>query len=181
MRYYGGLRAQSESGEDFSVRMNKVVKLYFEEAWHRVMLGAEGEDEREVGILRAALCSFVTTLQGIELQTMGKIHAEECGIYQSFTENNVRQLSLKVARGKTSVEDMPSWREVVKMRDIRHEVVSLMTVKFFEADITFSKRELRTLIENNEKRRLRPHEVSKLEGTDEASPYEAVFCRAIDY
>ena len=59
------------SGEDFSARTNKVVKLYFEEAWHRVMLGAEGEDEREVGILRAALCSFVRTLQGIELQTMG--------------------------------------------------------------------------------------------------------------
>ena len=44
----------------------------------------------------------------------------------------MRQLALKVARGKTSVEDMPSWREVVKMRDIRHEVVSLMTVKGVE-------------------------------------------------
>ena len=102
----------------------------------------------EVGMLRAALCNFVRTLQGIELQTMGEIYAEECGIYQSFTENNVRQLALKVAGGfATSVEDMPSWAEVVRMRDIRHEIVSLMTVKFFEADVTFSKRELQTLIE----------------------------------
>ena len=62
VRYYGGMRAQSESGEDFSVRMNKVVKLYFEEAWHRCLLGAEGKDQREVGMLRAALCSFVRTL-----------------------------------------------------------------------------------------------------------------------
>ena len=176
VRYYGGMRAQSESGDDFSVRMNKVVTLYFEEAWHRCMLGAEGEDEREVGSLRAALCDFVRTLQGIELQTMGERYCEECGIYQTFTENNVRELARKVAGGvRTSVEDMPTWGEVVRMRDIRHEVVSLMTVKFTDDEVKFSKRTLRTLVEKNEERRLNRREVSKLEGTEGPSPYEAIF------
>ena len=64
------------SGEDKDAFMKQamaLVRLSFEEAWHRCLLGAQGK------VMRPALCSIVVTMKDFEEDTLGA-NAADLGV-----------------------------------------------------------------------------------------------------
>ena len=74
----------------------------------------------------------------------------------------------------TTVEDMPSFEEVMRIGDLRIEVRSLMMMKMRKGSIHMSTVEVRCIIEAASGS-LDEKELRKLPGTEEPSVFEALF------
>ena len=137
--YYKGV----ETMEAFMMRAMSLVRLYFEEAFHRTLLSAEGR------LMRSGLCSLMVTLRNLEADTIVR-DVDRLGCFWTFTEGNVRSLAMKVANNETtSLEMMPSYDEVMKSADMRVEAFSLKLVRVLPSSIVMSQAEVKALIESH--------------------------------
>ena len=70
------------------------------------------------------------------------------GIFCTLTETNVRDLALKIAREEvTTIEDLPSYSEAMRNHDMRHEVFSLVPIRFTSNLLTMTAAEVRAMSE----------------------------------
>ena len=70
------------------------------------------------------------------------------GIFCTLTETNVRDLAMKIARNEvTTIEDMPSYSEAMRNHDMRHEVFSLVPIRFGANLLTMTVDEVRAMSE----------------------------------
>ena len=120
MAYY--LRPHEEV-ELFLSRAMRLMRLYIEEAWHRVMLT---ETNR---LRRRSLSSLMVTMRSFEADMIPELQMS-LGIFYTFTLANVREMSRKIASEveETSIEMCPSYEGVMDS-EMRLEVISLMLVK----------------------------------------------------
>jgi len=126
---------------NFEVRAMHIVRLYIEEAVHRHLLGLE------TPMGKAGACSFMLTMRNIEENTIPQ-DAKTLGIFTTFTEANLRDLALRMARGETTtVEHMPSYAEAMRNMDMKHEVFSLIPVRVEPRLIAMTRAEVRAMIE----------------------------------
>ena len=73
------------------------------------------------------------------------------GIFCSFTPANVRDIAEKVARNEvTTVEDMPSYAEAMRNYDMKHEVFSLIPMRFSPEVLAMTTAEVLSLIHISE-------------------------------
>ena len=96
------------------------------------------------------------------------------GIFSTFTEANLRDLAMRIARGEnTSVENMPSYGAAMRNTDMKHEVFSLIPVRTSPGSIAMTRAEVRAMIEAVHGP-LRPeaHVPGRIEG---ASVFGAIF------
>ena len=85
-------------------------------------------------------------------------------------------LAMKIGNGMvTSIENMPSFHEVMSMSDLKVEAFSLMMVRVTDSSIVMSKAEVKTIIEAVTGAPLTEKELSKLPGTEEPSVFEKFF------
>ena len=165
-RYY--LRNGEEKSE-FMTKAVLVVRLFFEEAWHRAVLGSKGK------LMRSAMCSMIVSIKEFEENTLGKF-APDLGIFWTFTEAAVKSLAMRIGKGEvTSVEDMPSFHEVMQIADLRVEAFSLMMVRVTEGSIRMSKADVKAQIEAVTGSPLTEKELRRLPGTEEPSVFEELF------
>ena len=136
MRYY---LSAGEDVEAFLARAMNLVRLYLEEALHRVLL-------HEMATLRRkALGNLMVTMRGLEGAMMGA-RQRTIGIFFRFTEDNVRaMLSTIAAGGQTDLSICPSF-EAVMSTEMRLEVISLMHVTAVPSLVTMTNEEVRALI-----------------------------------
>lgn len=150
-----------EKVEDFAMRATRLVRLYLEEALHRVLLG-EANPMR-----KAAYCTVCMTLN--------KLEGGE-GLWKTFTEANVMRLAEQLQAGEdTSIENLPSFEEVKKHGDLMVEVVSLKPVKIVPESILMSQAEIKSLIEYV--RQIRVPEHVELPGSEGPSKLQGIFER----
>ena len=165
VKYYMG---GNEDKASFLQRAIALVRLYFEEAFHRCLLG--GED----ALMKAAYCSIVVSMRSFEIDTLGA-RAPELGVFWTFTEGNVRSMAQRVGRNEpTSLEICPSFTEVMRSPDMRVEAFSLLLVRVQPSSIMMSRAEVRHVIESlggevNEE------EAPRLPGTASPSPFAQFF------
>ena len=70
------------------------------------------------------------------------------GIFCTLTETNVRDLAMKIARNEvTTMEDMHSYSEAMRNHDMRHEVFSLVPIRFTSNLLTMTAAEVRAMSE----------------------------------
>ena len=70
------------------------------------------------------------------------------GMFCSFTVANVRDIAEKVARNEvTTVEDMPSYAEAMRNYDMKHEVFSLIPMRFSPEVLAMTTAEVRAMSE----------------------------------
>ena len=70
------------------------------------------------------------------------------GIFCTLTETNVRDPALKIAREEvTTIEDLPSYPEAMRNHDMRHEVFSLVPIRFTFNLLTMTAAEVRAMSE----------------------------------
>ena len=163
-RYY---MRSGEELKSFAMQAVTLVRLFFEEAFHRCLVGARWG-------MRSSLCSILTTMKEFEEDTLTR-NASDFGFFWTFSEANVRRIAEKVARNETtSVEDMPSWPEVNAMPLLKLEASSLMLVRVVPSSIKMSRREVKTIIEARGKP-LTEEEMSKLPGCEGPSVFEDIF------
>ena len=136
MKIYG----KAEANEAFHMRAIDLVRLYVEEAFHRVLEGI-GEDNMRKG----GLCSMMVTMKNIEARTLGEDSA--MGIFVTFSEENVTKIVRAMLTGKANIEDMPSWAEVSYHDDLKFEAFSLKRVRVHAADVAMKKCEVQAVIE----------------------------------
>ena len=133
------------------------------------MLGSVGK------LRRSAMCSLICTMKAFEEDTLGR-YACDLGVFWTFSEGAVRSLAMRIGKDEvTSIEDMPSFPEVMRMADLRIEAFSLMMVRVTDSSIIMSKAEVKTIIEDLSEHPLTEEELSKLPGTEEPSPFEEFF------
>ena len=96
------------------------------------------------------------------------------GIFPTFTEANLRDLAMRIARGEnTSVENMPSYGAAMRNIDLKHEVFSLIPVRSWPGSIAMTRAEVRAMVEAAHGP-LRPE--AQLPGrTEGASVFGAIF------
>ena len=158
----------SEGAEAFVKKAVKVVRLFVEEAWRRALMGAEGK------LLKSAMCNMIRSMRQFEESSLNQYEAD-FGFFWSFSPEAVQKIAKKMGAGvRTSVEDLPSYHEVMSMELLRMEVFSLMMVRDVDGHILMSQREVRAKIESVTGH-LTDEEALLLPGTEEASIYEAFF------
>ena len=117
--------------------------------------------------MRSAMCSMVVSIRAFEVDTLN-VHACHLGVFWTFSERNVGSVAMKIGKGvRTSIEDMPSFKEVMKISDLRVEAFSLMMVRVTDSSIAMSKNEVKAIIEAVTGTPLTWHELKKLPGTEE--------------
>ena len=165
VRYY----LRSGAGlETFAKEAMQVVRLLFEEAWHRLLIGAKKPG------MRPALCGIVATMRDFEVDTIGSA-ACEFGFFWTFSVGAMSRIAEKVGRyATTSVEDMPSWGSVMTQPLFRIEVSSLMLVRVQPSSVKMSSREIKAVFEAKGKP-LTEAELEKLVGVEGPSLFEACF------
>ena len=137
VRYY--LRSDANRA-DFTAKSTIMVRLLFEEAWHRTLLSVEDR------VLQAAYCSVMMTMREFEDSTLLQ-HASTWGYFWTFNEASMRPIATKIGRRlDTSVEDMPSWNEVAKMPEFALEAASLRTPTVVPGALALSKKEIEALL-----------------------------------
>lgn len=158
-----------KNGEDtvrFMERAMQLVRLYYEEAFHRTLLGAEG------AVRKASYCNLMVSMRSLEIDTLAGDHTA-MGMFWTFSEGFVTMLALKVKRGEaTSLENLPSYEGVMRSADMRVETFSLMLVRVIPESITMSNAEIRDLIEANGGH---VDASEELGGTEEPSRFERIF------
>ena len=76
---------------------------------------------------------------------------------------------------RTSIEDMPSFKDVMQISDLRVEAFSLMMVRVTDSAIAMNKNEVQAIIEAVTGKPLNYYELQKLPGTEEPSFVEQFF------
>ena len=132
-----------EDVSSFLQRAMHLVSLYFEEAFRRTLMGAEGS------LRKSALCAMMVTMRAFEIDTLPSQHST-LGMFWSFSEDFVRMLAMKIGRNEvTSLEDLPSYEGVMKSADMKVEAFSLMLVRVLPSSIAMSNAEIKERIEAN--------------------------------
>ena len=128
---------------NFLLQANKLMRLYIEEAFHRCLLATE------VPRRRRALSGLMVTLRNLESATLTE-DLRGMSIFCTFTVPNVRALGLRVqAKQLTSINEMPSYAEVMRSPILRQEVFSLLVVRKPEGFLMMAKDEVQELLEAN--------------------------------
>ena len=142
--------------EPFQKRAMHVVRLFFEEAFHRCLLDADGDLMRQQMRIKAT-CAMMVTFKQIEEATMGDI-VGDFALFSTMTKDNVMRIATKVIEGTASLRDMPSFPEVIQMEDMKVEVLSLVGVVVPENSIAMTTHEVKHILEDAEVRPLRANE-----------------------
>ena len=87
MKYY--MRNQDE--KLFTDKAMVVVRLFFEEAWRRAVMGVDS------AIMRSGLCSVVLSMKNLEADT-NTIHEADLGLFWTFEVNKMRSLAEKICK-----------------------------------------------------------------------------------
>jgi hypothetical protein len=133
----------TEDMRAFLERAMQLVRLYFEEAFHRTLMGAEGS------LRKSAFCAMMVTMRAFEIDTLPSEHST-LGMFWTFSEDFVRMLAMKIGRHEvTSIEVLPSYEGVMKSADMRVEAFSLMLVRVLPSSIAMSNAEIKERIEAN--------------------------------
>jgi len=70
------------------------------------------------------------------------------GMFTTFTEANLRNLATRIARNEaTSVEHMPSFGAAMRNTDLKHEVFSLIPMRYAANLLTMTVDEVRAMSE----------------------------------
>ena len=94
----------------------------------------------------------------------------DLGVFWTFSKSNVQSVAMKHGKGvRTSIEDMPSFKDVMQISDLRVEAFSLMMVRVTDSAIAMSKNEVQAIIEAVTGKPLKYYELQKLPGTEEPS------------
>jgi len=170
LRHLVRIYHKQESIEIFLMRAVNFVRLYFEEAFHRCLLGCG------TSLRKAAMCNLMITMKNFEADTFSPTLG--LGIFSTFTEANVRALATRVAfKEVTSIEVLPSYAEVMRSPDMRIEAFSLMVLRTPPSSIVMSKAEVKALIEGTSSFEPVPACMS-LPGVEGPSFFEAIFDRS---
>ena len=78
MRRLSTIYRKNEPIEAFHVRAMALVRLYIEEAYHRLLEGIDHEDQ----VRKMGLCSMMITMKNIEAKTLGK--DQSMGLHDLF-------------------------------------------------------------------------------------------------
>ena len=168
VRYY--LRSGQEL-KTFAKGAMQVVRLLFEEAWHRCLRGAKEP------MMRSALCCIAVTMKDVEEDSVGTA-ACDFGFFWTFSEPAVMRIAEKVGRNQTtSVEDMPSWASVMSQPLLKIEVFSLMLVRVQPSSMRMSNSEIKAFYEAK-REPLTEAELKELSGVEGPSVFEACFLAA---
>ena len=140
MKYY--LRP-GEAVELFLARAMRLMRLYMEEAFHRVMLGEEKP------LRRRALCSLMTTMRMFESDMLLSLQSS-LGLFYTFTLSNVRAMTMKIASPveESSIDMCPRFEGVMRS-EMRLEVISLLLVRDDPPVMMMTQDEVRCLIEHH--------------------------------
>lgn len=136
---------KDEVSEEFMRKAVTLVRLYFEEAFHRCLL------HREDLASRAALSSLMVTLHHAEAATLGEDHLR-MGICRTFAEDNMTFLGTLVLRGESSVRRLPSFGEATSTGPMSVEVHSLVPLKMRDVTNVMPRAEVKCLIEHQGQR-----------------------------
>ena len=122
-------------------RATSVVRLYFEEAFHRLLYLTKKP------LRKAAYCSILVWTRRLEADLLSSEY-EGYGFFTTFTEDFVRRLGEKVLRNeRITLADLPSIQSVMRAPEFRAEVYSLMAVTAAPGMIMMSRDEIKARIE----------------------------------
>ena len=122
-------------------RATSVVRLYFEEAFHRLLYLTKKP------LRKAAYCSILVCTRRLEADLLSSEY-EGYGFFATFTEDFVRRLGEKVLRNeRITLADLPSIQSVMRAPEFRAEVYSLMAVTAVPLTIVMSRDEIKACIE----------------------------------
>ena len=141
MRQLMTIYGKTELSEVFHLRAMSLVRLYIEEAFHRLLEGI-GKEEK---LRKMGLCSLMVTMKKVEARTLGEDHP--LGVFATFSEDNVRKLAIAIEKGDSGLEDCPSWNEVSLHADLKFEAFSLKRVRVDANDVLMTKSEVAAVIE----------------------------------
>ena len=138
MRFY---RQPGDDIAEFLEDGMSLVRLYMEEAFHRVLLSTDEP------LRKRAICSLMCTMRSFETHMIPAQQAS-LGVFFTFTEENVRAMALRISQQPedTSIEICPSFPRVMSSC-MQIEVLSLMQVKPEEGAIHISNEEVRALLD----------------------------------
>ena len=120
-------------------RAQTLVRLYVEEAFHRVLYHTDSP------ILRQAYCSLMVSMRDLELSALPYE-----GFFTTFNEDFVRRLGAAVHRNEgTTLENLASYPSVMLFPELRVEIFSLMSVRIAPNTIAMNHAEIKALIEAN--------------------------------
>ena len=92
-------------------------------------------------------------------------------LFSTLNFEVVRRIAMKVVEGSSSIKDMPSFNEVMGMKDLCHEVFSLLPVRIPKGEeMHLTRAEVRQLIRSAALPASEP-----VEGRDNPSKFEDIF------
>lgn len=161
MKVYGG----GDIEEKYTV-----VRLLLEEAFHRMLMGFEGDPMRQRG-----LCSMMVTFKEIEEGTIGDVMGQvgDLGLFSSMTRQNVGRIAMAVEGGQSTLRDMPSFEAVANFEVMKHEVFSLLPVRMTPTSLRMTVDEVRHVVNEVSHRPLREDE--EVLGVEGPSMFEQFF------
>ena len=132
-----------EKLQAFQMRAIHIVRLYLEEALTRSVAGAEDP------MRKSSFLSLALTCHNFEEDTLGSGEAKRMGLFWTLNERNLSAIGELSKNDEASVEGLPSWVEAMSNYELRHEIFSLIAVKFAQGRVEMSQAEVRTICKAN--------------------------------